>query len=165
MIPIDNAPLSLINCDITPLISNNLFPSLIDCIDKARINIYAIQYQWKWNIHERHSKIQQLGDCIARARRRNVAVSVILNQGSPSQHLAVINKVTGDRLSDLGCSVRLRHCAGLIHTKLWIIDNEFTFIGSHNVSTRSLTVNEEVTVKISSKEIACIMKEYFARLW
>jgi phosphatidylserine/phosphatidylglycerophosphate/cardiolipin synthase-like enzyme len=54
--------------------------------------------------------------------------------------------------------------SGIMHTKLWIIDGNTTFVGSHNISGRSLNVNEEVSVKIESKEVAYFAQQYFENL-
>ncbi len=150
---------------VTPLFCGFFYDELIASIDNAKLFIDVVQYQWKWNIHERHSKIQQLGAAIGRARARGVEVSVILNQESPRRHLTVINRVSGDRLAEMGCSVK--HCrpGALLHTKLWIIDGLLTFVGSHNLSTRSLTANEETSVLIRSVDVARSFKNYFDRLW
>lgn len=165
MVNIDEANSSIISSKVTPLFGNHFYNELVKTIESAALSIYAVQYQWKWNIHERFSKIQMLGDAIRRARLRNVAVSVILNQESPRRHISVINRVTGDKLGEYGCLIKNYRASTLLHTKLWIIDCRYTFLGSHNVSTRSLTYNEEVSVKIDSIEVARLMKEYFDRLW
>lgn len=106
-----------------------------------------------------------LGDAILRARKRDLAVKVILNQESPRRPLSVINRVTGDRLGEMGCQVKHLRPGALLHTKLWIIDGRWSFVGSHNISTRSLTANEEVSVKIDSTQMARVFKQYFERLW
>jgi phosphatidylserine/phosphatidylglycerophosphate/cardiolipin synthase-like enzyme len=162
---IDDAYSLIIPSGVTPLFGNYFYDELIKTIESATLSIYSIQYQWKWNTHERFSKIQMLGDAIRRARLRNVAVSVILNQESPRRHLSVINRVSGDKLGEYGCLVKHKKAGTLLHTKLWVIDNRYSFIGSHNISTRSLTCNEEVSVKIDSIEVARLMIEYFNRLW
>jgi len=94
-----------------------------------------------------------------------VEVCAILNQESPRRNLAKINSITGDQLARAGCEVKLLRTASLLHTKLWIIDGLFTFVGSHNISTRSLAVNEETSVKINSKDYALFMLTYFDNLW
>jgi len=154
-----------IDCSLFPLIGGYFYDELIKSIDEARLNIYSIQYQWKWNIHERHSKVQCLGAAIIRAQKRNVAVSVILNNESPKRNISKINRVSGDALAREGVQVRMLRTVSLLHTKLWIIDAKYCFIGSHNISGRSLNVNEEVSVKIDSETLAKFMLRYFNNLW
>lgn len=149
----------------SPLLCSYFFDELIKEIESSRQFIKVIQYQWKWNIHERNSKVQRLGAAIVRAQSRGVQVSVILNQESPRRNLAKINGVTGDQLARAGCQIKLLRTTSLLHTKLWIIDGLLTFMGSHNISTRSLASNEETSVKIESKEYAMFMQTYFDNLW
>lgn len=152
-------------CTAQPLIGAYFYDELIKCIDDAKISIYSVQYQWKWNVHERHSKIQCLGTAISRAITRNVATHIILNNESPKSHLTKINRVTNDALSRQGAEVRMIRVPGLLHTKLWTFDGHIVFIGSHNISCRSLSINEEVSVKIDSVEMAKFMQTYFDNLW
>lgn len=149
---------------IFPLLGQYFFDSLIDSIANSKLSVFAIQYQWKWNIHERSSRVQRLGAEIIKARSRGVEVNVILNQESPNRNLSVINRVTGDVLARAGCNVLLLRTTSLLHTKLWVIDSNLSFIGSHNISTRSLGVNEEFSVKIESKEFAVFSQQYFKTL-
>jgi phosphatidylserine/phosphatidylglycerophosphate/cardiolipin synthase-like enzyme len=151
--------------NVTPLLGQYLYNELINEIEKSKLIIRAVQYQWKWNIYERYSKIQMLGATIIRARKRNIPVQIILNTESPSKHLTKINSVTNNQLSREGCNIKMLNPVGLLHTKLWIFDNKTVFVGSHNISTRSLTVNEETTVKIESKSVANFFNLYFDNLW
>jgi phosphatidylserine/phosphatidylglycerophosphate/cardiolipin synthase-like enzyme len=150
---------------ITPLIGGVFHRELIKAIDESKLWVRVVQYQWKWNIHQRHSLVQRLGAAILRAQKRGVAVSVILNQEAPNHHLTRINRVAGDNLARAGCQVKFYPPSVLVHTKLWIIDGRVVFLGSHNISTRSLSVNEETSVKIKSIPIARAFKSYFDTLW
>jgi phosphatidylserine/phosphatidylglycerophosphate/cardiolipin synthase-like enzyme len=153
------------NVEASPLLGSYFYDELIACIESSREYIKSVQYQWKWNIHERHSKVQCLGAAIIRARARGVKVSVILNQESPRRNIDKINQVTADELARGSCEIKMLRTASILHTKLWIIDGLYTFTGSHNISTRSLAVNEETSVKIKSKEYANFMGLYFSNLW
>ena len=150
---------------VTPLSGGFFYDELIKSIENARLFILVAQYQWKWNIHQRHSHVQRLGAAIERARSRNVAVNVILHQESPSRHLSKINRVTGDQLARMGCQVKMYSPSVLLHAKIWVIDGRYSFIGSHNISTRSLCFNEEFSVKIDSVPVAKFVKDYFYTLW
>lgn len=150
---------------ITPLLGSYFYNELISEIEKSKMSIRSIQYQWKWNIHQRFSKVQMLGAAIIRAKKRNIKVEIILNQETQRKHITKINSITNDQLSRAGCAVRMLKTPSLLHTKMWIIDSQIVFIGSHNISTRALTVNEEASVKIESKAVAEFMNKYFDNLW
>jgi len=156
---------SLMNAEVMPLLGSYFFNELISMVRVSKVFVYAVQYQWKWNVHERFSKVQMLGSEIIKAQARGVDVRVILNQESPNRNLSKINGVTCDALARSGCSVRLLRTPSLLHTKLWIIDGVCSFVGSHNISGRSLSVNEEFSVKVMSKRFALFSKQYFETLW
>jgi len=159
-------PMSLpIRAEVTPLTGSFFYNELIKAIDESKLWIKVVQYQWKWNIHQRHSLVQRLGEAVLNAQKRGVLVSVILDQEAPNHHLTRINRVAGDHLARGGCQVKMYPSSVLVHTKLWVIDGRVVFIGSHNISTRSLSVNEETSVLIKSVPIACYFKEYFEVLW
>jgi phosphatidylserine/phosphatidylglycerophosphate/cardiolipin synthase-like enzyme len=151
--------------EASPLTGSYFFNELITSINNAKYLIYSVQYQWKWNVHERFSRVQQLGTAIINAKKRNVEVKVILNQESPRRNISKINSITNDELSRSGVIVKMLRAYSLLHTKLWIIDGLESYIGSHNISGRSLGANEEVSVKIVNKEFAKYMLNYFDNLW
>ena len=150
---------------IFPLLGSYFFDELIRSIQSSKLNIFVIQYQWRWLQHERNSRVQRLGAEILKARARGVSVNIIMNNEAPNRNLSKINRVSGDELARAGCNVRLLRTPSLLHTKYWCIDSEISFIGSHNISTRSLGVNEEFSVKIESKEFAVFGQHYFQTLW
>lgn len=147
-----------IKAEVSPLLGSYFFNELIEAVRASRVFLYAVQYQWKWNTHERFSKVQILGSEVIKAQARGVDVRVILNQGSPNRNLSKINSVTGDCLSNAGVRVLHLRTPSLLHTKLWVIDGLVSFVGSHNISGRSLSVNEEYSVKIRSKQFALFSK-------
>jgi phosphatidylserine/phosphatidylglycerophosphate/cardiolipin synthase-like enzyme len=149
----------------SPLLGSYFYNELVSCIESSREFINVIQYQWKWNIHQRNSRVQCLGAAVIRARKRGVKVCVILNQESPRRNLAKINSITADQLARAGCEVKMLRTPSLLHTKLWLIDGKLTFIGSHNISTRSLAINEETSVKIEDISFTRFMTRYFDNLW
>lgn len=156
---------TILQADVIPLLGSFFYDELVKTIDESKLWIKTLQYQWKWNIHQRHSRVQRLGGAIARARNRGVVISAILNRESPSHHLTRINQFACNRLAQLGCEVKMMPASVMLHTKLWVIDGRFSFVGSHNLSGRSLGSNEEATVKIESVVLARYFKDYFERLW
>jgi len=126
-----------------PLLGKYFFNSLIDSIRNSQSSIYVIQYQFRWLVHMRNSLVQQLGSEIIKAKQRNVDIKIILHQESANRNLTKINRFSSDMLIRAGCDVKLFRTNSFLHTKMWLIDCESTFIGSHNISTRSLCVNEE----------------------
>jgi len=76
-----------------------------------------------------------------------------------------VHKNTIRNLQDAGVSAKFGPSSPITHAKLWIIDQEITVLGSHNMSRRAVTVNDEASVKIVSKEVAGEFTRYFEALW
>ena len=157
--------LAVFQAEVVLLIGQVFFDNLIKAIDEAKLSVLITQYQWKWNIHQRHSRVQRLGAAIVRAKGRGVVVKVLMNKEAQSHHLTRINRVAGDQLSKVGCLVKFLSPGTTLHAKTWVIDGRLSFVGSHNISARSLGFNEEVSVRIDSKEVAVLMTRFFERLW
>lgn len=151
-------------CSVRPLLGGYFYDELVKDIYATSVSIYAMQYQWRWNTHERRGKVQMLGTAIQQAKRRGCKICVVMNDTSPGSNITKINQVTANALNKLGVDAVLKKTEGLIHSKLWVLDSNITYIGSHNISSRSLSTNEESSVRIESKEIAKFMTEYILKV-
>ena len=154
-----------INAIVTPLPGRTFIGMITDCVRNASTSIDIIQFEWKWYHHDHDSSIQQLSYEVLQAARRRVAIRVLLNKEHPRHPLTPINKNTIINLQDAGVSAKFGPSSPITHAKLWIIDKEITVLGSHNMSRRAVTVNDEASVKIISKEAAGEFTRYFEALW
>jgi len=154
-----------INAIVTPLPGRAFIGTITDCVRAARTTIDIIQFEWKWYHHDHDSTIQQLSYEVLQAARRKVAVRVLLNKEHPRHPLNSVNNNTILRLQEAGVSAKFGPSSPITHAKLWIIDKEITVLGSHNMSRRAVTVNDEASVKIVSREVAVEFTRYFETLW
>ena len=159
-IMIENAQAS-----VTPLPGRAFIGMITNCVRLARLSIDIIQFEWKWYHHDHASTIQQLSYEVLQAARRKVAVRVLLNKEHPKHPLNSVNKNTILNLQEAGALAKFGPSSPITHAKLWVIDKEITILGSHNLSRRAVTVNDEASVKIISKEIAGEFTRYFEALW
>ena len=150
---------------VTPLPGRAFIGTITDCVRAARATIDIIQFEWKWYHHDHDSTIQQLSYEVLQAARRKVAVRVLLNKEHPRHPLTPVNKNTILNLQEAGASAKFGPSSPITHAKLWILDKEITVLGSHNMSRRAVTVNDEASVKIVSKEVAGEFTRYFEALW
>lgn len=154
-----------VNAQVTPLPGRAFIGVITNCVREARASIDIIQFEWKWYHHEHNSPIQQLSYEVLQAGRRGIRIRVLLNKENPRHPLTPINKNTIRNLENVGISAKFGPSSPITHAKLWIIDNELTILGSHNLSKRAVSVNDEASVKIISKEVAGEFSRYFDTLW
>ncbi len=150
---------------VTPLPGRAFIGTITDCVRQAKASINIIQFEWKWYHHDHDSTIQQLSYEVLQAARRKVAVRVLLNKEHPRHPLNSVNKNTILNLQGAGALAKFGPSSPITHAKLWVIDNEITVLGSHNMSRRAVTVNDEASVKIVSREVAVEFTRYFETLW
>lgn len=94
------------------------------------------------------------------AALRGVDVAVILpsDNNQPLAHWASRNML--DQLLEQGVNIYYRP-APFAHDKLFLLDDDYTLIGSTNMDPRSLRLNFEIGVEIYDREFSTIMQKYF----
>ncbi len=98
---------------------------------------------------------------LAGAAKRGVKVVVVLERGRvPDEQLNRENMETGKRLQKKGAHVYLDAPATTTHTKMVVVDGEYTFIGSHNLTQSALKYNHEISVLIKSPQVAAEALRY-----
>ena len=131
------------------------FPNkVIPLIQKAKISIEIIVYDWRWYPNEPGINIQKFNNEIINAAKRNITVRVIAEPEKTRQILNQ-NRVEAKKLIS----------KKTIHTKLMLIDKEITIIGSHNYTKNAFNLNEEVSIITDDKETIDRLKKYFNNLW
>jgi phosphatidylserine/phosphatidylglycerophosphate/cardiolipin synthase-like enzyme len=150
---------------VTPLPGQTFIKVLIDSIHKTKYSIDIIQYQWNFYTGNPRSQIQELNRALILKAQRGLKVRVLLNKEGRGQHLMVINMTASKFLSEAGMSVKFGRTFPITHAKLWVFDDDEVILGSHNLSNRSVTVNNEVSALIKSRPVAVEFKRYFNALW
>lgn len=146
---------------VTPLPGKTFIGVLIDTINHAKYSLDVIQYQWNFYPGNPRSQIQELNRTILVRAERDIKVRVLLNKEGRGQHLMKINMQASSFLSEVGIKVKFGRTFPITHAKLWIFDDDAVILGSHNLSNRSVTVNNESSVLIKSREVAREFKRYF----
>jgi len=150
---------------ITPLPGQTFIKKLIDCIHQAKYSLDIIQYQWNFYPHRSQCPIQELNRAILSKAHDGLKVRVLLNKEGRGQHLMAINLKASQFLSEAGISVKFARTFPITHAKLWVFDDDAVILGSHNLSNRSVTVNNETSVLIKSRKVAMEFKRYFNILY
>ena len=150
---------------VTPLPGRAFIDKLIDEVGKTKYSLDVIQYQWNFYPGKATSQIQRLNRTVLAQAEANKKVRVMLNKEGRGQHLMVINMKAARYLREAGVVVKFGRTFPITHAKLWIFDDDAVILGSHNLSNRSVTVNNESSVLIKSRPVAMEFKRYFNSLW
>ncbi len=146
---------------VTPLPGQTFIGKLIDTINQAKYSIDVIQYQWNFYPGNPRSQIQNLNRTLLARANSGIKVRVLMNKEGRGQHLTTINLKASQYLSEAGVRVKFGRTFPITHAKLWIFDDDAVILGSHNLSNRSVTVNNECSALIKSREVAREFKRYF----
>lgn len=150
---------------VTPLPGQTFIGVLIDTINQAKYSLDIIQYQWNFYPAEPSSQIQQLNRTILAKAQNGLKVRVLLNKEGREQHLMAINMKAARFLGEAGVIVKFGRTFPITHAKTWLFDDDVVILGSHNLSKRSVTVNNECSVLIKGRVVAVEFKRYFNALW
>lgn len=88
------------------------------------------------------------------ARKRGVAVRVILEYSSHDQSLNQANQATAQALKKGGVAVFFDAPGQTTHAKLAVIDRRYCLVGSHNLSQSALKYNHEFSLLLDSPPLA-----------
>jgi phosphatidylserine/phosphatidylglycerophosphate/cardiolipin synthase-like enzyme len=150
---------------VTPLPGQAYIDTLIETVANVKSSLDIIQYQWNFYVGQPKSHIQELNRTVLAKADSGVKMRVLLNKEGREQQLMVINMSAKRYLEEAGILVKFGHTFPITHAKLWIFDDEAVILGSHNLSNRAVTVNNECSALIKSREVAVEFKRYFNILW
>lgn len=160
-------PISITNVHINGLagdiyfLDNRNFSRVLNAkIVEAKRQIFIAMYLFKIS-ENKQNFASQLFERLNSARKRGVNVEVILEYSDYNHTLNQSNQYTLKRLKDAGIKVRFDSATTQTHTKLIVIDDQYTFIGSHNFSHSALGLNNELSLMVDSDEIAEKSIAYF----
>jgi len=150
---------------VTPLPGQTFIIKLVEAISQVKYSLDVIQYQWNFYIDKPKSQIQALNRTVLAQAQAGKKVRVLLNKEGRGQHLMAINMKAARFLGEAGIRVKFGRTFPITHAKLWIIDDDVVVLGSHNLSNRSVTVNNESSVMIKGRAVAVEFRRYFNVLW
>jgi phosphatidylserine/phosphatidylglycerophosphate/cardiolipin synthase-like enzyme len=150
---------------VTPLPGQAFYQKLIESVNQAKFNIDVIQYQWNFYRNQPTNPVQKLNQALLNQLHNNKNVRCLLNKEGRGQHLTAINMKASQYLTEAGARCKFGFTFPIVHAKLWLIDDDITILGSHNLSGRSFTVNHEVSVLIKSKVVCAEFRRYFDSVW
>lgn len=103
---------------------------------------------------------RRLADELIAAKNRNVEVKIILDALNAHSKYSQIKYLRTN-----GIEVKAENYAGKLHSKMIIIDDEITVLGSMNFSKSGQNYNDENVLVIRNHQIAAGYREFFEYLW
>jgi competence ComEA-like helix-hairpin-helix protein len=148
----------------TFLENRSFFTRLGKEIDRARMEIVMAMFLFKTSKYPTNWANIILGKLV-KAAHRGVKVSLILEKDNdPFSSVNRENSSTAKRLQAAGIEVYFDSPRKTTHTKLIVIDQRLTFIGSHNLTHSALKYNNEVSILIDSPDLSKKVLDYLAAI-
>jgi cardiolipin synthase len=109
--------------------------------------------------------VNDLFDALRRAAQRGVDVRLLLNQNFQDNGSVQGNQFIVRYFKSRNFQAAMGGTSTRLHSKLLLIDDVLTVIGSHNYSARACRTNFETSVIIKSADINSFFLTEFERLW
>jgi phosphatidylserine/phosphatidylglycerophosphate/cardiolipin synthase-like enzyme len=147
-------------CKALLLANEDYFPALLKAIDEAQREIFMSIFSFKAGVHK-NSYPDRILSHLAKAVKRGVNVKVILETtGRGDDELNIQNRQTGKLLEEKGVKVYFDSPRITTHTKLIVIDEQVVVLGSHNFTQAALKYNNEISIMVSSDDLAKRARDY-----
>lgn len=150
---------------VTPLPGGAFIQKLTQVVGEAKASVDVIQYQWNWYPFQPNNPLQKFNLGVVGLVRRGVKFRVLLNIEAVNHRLTGINMRAKRNLESAGAKVKFGLRFPITHAKIFIVDTDLVILGSHNLSSRAVTANDETSVLIKSKSAAVEFERYFNALW
>ncbi|MBT4287442.1 MAG: phospholipase [Deltaproteobacteria bacterium] len=138
---------------IVILNNKHYFETLVYEIKRAKVSIYISMYLFKTTKNPKNPVVIVVNELI-KARKRGVAVKILLEKSGFNHTLNSENQKVAIKLRQNKISVCFDTLKTQTHTKVIVIDDYLSFVGSHNLSASALHWNNEISVLVRSKPIA-----------
>jgi competence ComEA-like helix-hairpin-helix protein len=145
--------------DVVVLANADYFPALLSKIQEAKADIGLTMFVFKTTKSPKNRPSMVVAELIS-AARRGVRVQVFLEKSGYDEKLNVTNRQTADKLRKHGVKVTFDAPNITTHTKLVVIDQRFSFVGSHNFTHAALRYNNELSLLIDDQALAHRLTDY-----
>ncbi|MEN8141087.1 MAG: phospholipase D-like domain-containing protein [Thermodesulfobacteriota bacterium] len=155
--------LSMGHGQIMVLADDDYFPTLLRFIRGARSSIEMTMFLFKRGTRPAN-RPRQLAAELVKARQRGVRVRLVLDNSDWNEGVSRDNKKTARYLRRHGVEVRLDSPSTTNHTKMVIIDDRFSFVGSHNMTNSALSRNHEMSLLLDNPRLARQLQTYIKNI-
>lgn len=147
--------------DVIPLVDQEYYFHVHRAMKDAKNSIFCVMYSSNINPKYPKSKEYQLLDGLVDAHKRGVAVTVIFEKniafwekGAKGKTVEKKSPKAYEFLKEKGVPVFYDSVKNITHSKILVIDNYVTILGSTNWTYSALNKNHEASVLIKSRSVA-----------
>jgi competence ComEA-like helix-hairpin-helix protein len=145
--------------DIRLLTDQEYYPVLQSVIAHATASIDVVMFVFKTTAAAKN-RAAALAQDLIQARKRGVAVTVLLERSGYDHELNRENQRLGARLEKGGISVRFDSSKITTHAKVVVVDRRYSLVGSHNFTSSALSANHEVSLLVDNQSLAAELLSY-----
>lgn len=147
------------------LFGGEFLSEVVRQIMKAEKSIWVAMFEWSWYPGQHTGSVQDINRELCIRARNRTDVRVILHNESIGRPLHRINRKTAGHLKQSKAQVRWGNSGAPLHAKVWIFDMSRVILGSHNISSRAVRTNQEMSVLIDVREVVDEVVKWFEGLW
>ena len=145
--------------DIIMLPDSAYYPTLVDFIRSANHSIDMAMFLFKTTSSPKNKPALLVKELI-KARKRGVKIHVTLENSGYQESINRENKKVARKLRKNKIKVFFDTPDITTHSKIVVIDQRYSFIGSHNFSHSALAFNKEFSVLIDNGNLADELIDY-----
>lgn len=145
--------------EIVTLRDSDYFDTLVSYLRGAQHSINMTMFIFKTTSSPQNRPSMIVQELI-RARKRGVSIHVTLDNSGYDEGVNRENKKVARKLKKNNITVRMDSEKTTTHAKIVVIDNQFSFVGSHNMTHSALTRNNELSLLVDSRLLAEELLEY-----
>ena len=150
--------------DVQLVTNDQYYKVARDMIKDAKHSIRVMMFEMAYYDRHGSAPTNSLIRELVSARKRGVKVEVILEVREGQDRTTERNRRAGKMLSQGGVEVIYDSPSRTTHAKLMVVDEQIILLGSTNWTYNALSSNNEVAVRIRSKEAAKDVVEYFNKV-
>lgn len=150
-------------CNVTILTNNDFYPVLKNHIQGAKKKILGTVFLIHTTSHKDNEPSDLLNEFVA-AQKRGVHVELVLDISGEDRDSKETNLQAGAFLQKAGVKVRYDVEAVSTHSKTFVIDDRYSFVGSHNLTHAAMARNSELSLLVDSPEIARNIETFISQI-
>ena len=141
--------------------SRDYLKTVREAMKSAQSSIRVMMFFSNYSSHSRNAANILISE-LESAKKRGVEVEIILE----SSHEEIVNRgnrASAERLLEAGIEAVFYPTFPVMHTKLVLIDDEVSIVGSHNWTNAAIYNNSESSALVRCPQTARRFREYFTR--
>jgi phosphatidylserine/phosphatidylglycerophosphate/cardiolipin synthase-like enzyme len=145
------------------LANKDYYPVLKEYFHNAQKSIHGTIFLFKTASFRDNEPADLMRELIA-ARKRNVNVDLVIELSSETKEYSEANRRAAETLAKAGCTIRQDLDSITTHSKVFVVDGRYCFVGSHNFTHAAMAMNEELSLFVDSPELATQIEKYIEQI-